>query len=98
MEGYQINKRNFPALRHRFISVGFVMERKTFAGFPATIVLGGTSCVTTLPAPTIAFSPITMFERIVDPEPIEAPRLTTVVSTCQSFSVCSPPSGVVARG
>jgi len=74
------------------------MERKTLAGFPATIVLGGTSRVTTLPAPTMAFSPMTTFERIVDPEPIEAPRLTNVVSTCQSFSVWSPPSEVVARG
>src|SRR5260370_42511626 len=98
MESHQIHKGDFPALRHRFTSVGFVMERKTFAGFPPTLVLGGTSRVTTLPAPTIAFPPITMFERIVDPEPIEAPRFTTAVSPRQSSSVCSPPSGGVARG
>jgi len=29
-----------------------------FAGFPTTIVLSGTSLITTAPAPTIAFSPI----------------------------------------
>jgi len=34
----------------------------------------------------------------VAPEPMEAPRFTTVVSTFQSFSVWSPPSAVVARG
>jgi hypothetical protein len=32
--------------------------RTTLAGFPATIVFAGTSFVTTLPEPTIAFSPI----------------------------------------
>jgi hypothetical protein len=31
------------------------IERKNFAGFPATIALAGTSFVTTAPAPTIAF-------------------------------------------
>src|SRR5215467_10739462 len=98
MEGNQINKRNLSVGCHRFTSCKEGTGRSTFAGLPATIVFGGTSCVTTLPAPTIAFSPMTTLERIVDPEPIEAPRLTTVVSTCQSFSVCSSPSEVVARG
>jgi len=60
------------------------MVRKSLAGLPATIALGGTSLVTTLPAPTIAFSPMTICERMVAPEPIEAPVLTTVFSTFQS--------------
>src|ERR687887_582967 len=72
--------------------------RRTRAGFPATIVFGATFLVTTEPAPTIAFSPITTFDRIVAPEPIEAPFLTKIRSTCQSFSVCRPPLGLVARG
>ncbi len=36
--------------------------------------------------------------RIVEPEPIEAPCFTSVFSTVQSASVCSPPPSVVARG
>src|SRR5271157_6025192 len=71
---------------------------KTFAGTPATIAFLGTSFVTVLPAPTIAFSPIVTRERIVAPEPIEAPFLTTVSSTFQSASVCNWPSALVARG
>ena len=54
--------------------------------------------MTTLPAPTITFSPILMLERIVVPEPMEAPLLMTVRSTFQSASVCSFPSTVMARG
>ena len=38
------------------------------------------------------------FAKMVAPEPIEAPFLTRVVSTFQSFSVCRPPPGAVARG
>jgi hypothetical protein len=49
--------------------------------------------VTTLPAPTMAFSPMLMLERIVAPEPIDAPFLTTVCSTFQSASVCRLPVG-----
>ena len=75
-----------------------VMYRKSLAGLPATMALAGTSRVTTLPAPTMAFSPMTTFERIVDPDPIDAPFLTMVASTFQSFSVCSSPVGVVDRG
>ena len=37
---------------------------RTLAGFPATIVWGGTSLVTTLPAPTSASSPTVTLERI----------------------------------
>ena len=75
-----------------------VTYRNTFAGFPATIAFAGTSFVTTLPAPTIAFSPITTFGRIVEPEPIDARDFTRVFSTFQSCSVCNCPSSVVARG
>src|SRR4029077_8431683 len=68
------------------------------AGLPITTTPSGTSLVTTLPAPTIAFFPITRLERIVAPDPIEAPDFTKVGSTCQSLAVCSAPSEVVARG
>ena len=48
------------------------------AGLPATIAPAGTSFVTTLPAPIIAFSPIVIPQSNVAPEPMEAPRLTSV--------------------
>jgi hypothetical protein len=54
--------------------------------------------VTTLPAPTIAFSPIVTRDKMVDPEPIDAPLRTTVGSTTQSCSVCKFPFAAVARG
>src|SRR5262249_23182168 len=72
--------------------------RRTRAGLPATIVRGGTSRVTTLPAPTIALSPISTPHRIVEPEPIEAPARTTVGTRCQSASVCRVRSALTARG
>src|SRR5258706_442815 len=34
----------------------------------------------------------------VDPDPMDAPRRTTVGTTAQSASVCSSPSAVTARG
>ncbi len=68
------------------------------AGFPATIVFGGTSFVTTLPAPTTAFSPTVIPHRSVALEPMEAPRFTSVGTQTQSSSVCSFPSSVVACG
>ena len=43
-----------------------------FAGFPAAIALSGTSFVTTLPAPTTAFSPIVTPGKITLFEPIQA--------------------------
>ena len=46
----------------------------TLAGFPATIVSGSTSCVTTLSAPTTAFSPTVTPGRMVAPAPIHARR------------------------
>src|SRR5678816_2842700 len=72
--------------------------RKTRAGLPATTAPAGTSFVTTLPAPTVAASPMVTPQRIVAPEPIEAPRLTVVGTHFQSASVCRAPVTLVARG
>jgi hypothetical protein len=58
--------------------------RKTRAGLPATMTSGGTSRVTTLPAPITARAPMVMPQRSVAPEPIEAPRWTRVGSHGQS--------------
>src|SRR4249919_2888118 len=44
-----------------------------FAGTPATTVLGGTSLVTTDPAPIREFSPIVIPHKMVALEPMEAP-------------------------
>src|SRR5215472_8882536 len=60
--------------------------RSTRAGFPATITPAGTSLVTTLPAPTMEFSPIVTLLKMVAPDPMEAPCFTTVFSTFQSAS------------
>ena len=62
------------------------------------MVSGGTSRVTTLPAPTMARAPIVTFERMVAPEPIDAPFFTTVCSTFQSSAVWSSPAAVVDLG
>src|SRR5215510_470887 len=70
-------------------SHGCLRYLSTLAGLPATTAFGGTSFVTTLPAPTNAFSPIVTFDRIVAPDPIEAPLRTSVRSTVQSASVWS---------
>ena len=72
--------------------------RKMRAGLPATITSGGTSLVTTLPAPIMAFSPIVTLLKIVQLEPMEAPLLTSIGSTFQSFSVWRAPFPLVARG
>ena len=47
--------------------------------------------MTTLPAPTMAFSPMVMPPNNVAPEPMEAPRLTSVLWQSQSSSVLSSP-------
>src|ERR1700722_2793792 len=94
----QIQERNLFGKGHYAILDSSVMYRNSLAGFPATMAFAGTSLVTTLPAPTIAFSPIVTFASIVEPDPIEAPFLTTVFSTFQSASVCNWPSAAVARG
>jgi len=72
--------------------------RSILAGLPATIARGGTSFVTTEPAPITEFSPIVIPHKSVAPDPIDAPRLTTVFRHFQSASVWSPPPGLVARG
>src|ERR1700722_11192828 len=92
------NPLNVPISACHAVFDSSVTYRKTLAGFPATIAPAGTSFVTTLPAPTIAFSPIVVLDKIVDPAPIDAPFLMTVRSTFQSASVCSSPPTVVARG
>ena len=63
-----------------------MIDRSTRAGLPATMASAGTSRVTTLPAPTMARSPMVTLERMVAPDPIDAPFLTSVVSTFQSCS------------
>ena len=87
MRRHQVKKRNASIrssssipLRRRLQ----IVTHNSRAGFPATIALAGTSLVTTLPAPTIAFSPIITLDEIVPPDPIEAPLLTSVFSTFQS--------------
>lgn len=70
----------------------------TRAGTPATTAFAGTSFVTTLPAPTTAFSPMVTPHKIVEPVPMLAPFFTTVGMTLQSASVCSCPFSLVARG
>jgi len=47
---------------------------------------------------TDVVSPMVKLARMVAPEPMDAPFLTTVGSTFQSFSVRKVPSGFVARG
>ena len=64
----------------------------TLAGLPATMASGGTSRVTTLPAPIIAFSPTVIPHSSTAPEPMDAPRLTKVGMQDQSASVCNFPS------
>src|SRR5213078_4505739 len=70
----------------------------TLAGLPTTTLYGGTSRVTTLPAPTIAYSPTVIPQSKVALEPIEAPFLTREGMHFQSASVCKRPSASVARG
>ena len=55
------------------------------AGFPATITFGGTSLVTTLPAPTIELSPIVIPGNIIAPEPIQ-----TLFPICIGLGTRSP--------
>ena len=52
------------------------------AGLPATIELSGTSLVTTLPAPTMEFSPTVTLGSIVDAIPIHAFFLMWIGFAC----------------
>src|SRR5439155_26244099 len=72
--------------------------RSSFARLPATTVYGGTSLVTTLPAPTKALSPMVTPQRITAPLPIDAPRHTQVSTTFQSAFASSLPLQVTAPG
>src|SRR4029077_9059807 len=94
----QVEKRHFIRRIHFSYLFSLSMNRRTFAGLPATMAFAGTSLVTTLPAPTMAFSPMVILLSTVEPEPMEAPLRTTVFSTFQSASVCNSPPAVVARG
>src|SRR5215475_8931436 len=98
MRRNQIKKGDFRCAGHFSYFVSEVRYRKTLAGFPATMAFAGTSLVTTLPAPTMAFSPMATLLRMVEPEPIDEPLRTMVFSTFQSASVCSSPEAAVARG
>src|SRR4029434_8136720 len=98
MGSNEIEKGNLIGLRHCDTGFSSEINRRIFAGLPATMLFAGTSLVTTLPAPTIAFSPMETLLRIVEPDPIDAPFRTKVFSTVQSASVCSSPDSAVARG
>src|SRR5438128_11350954 len=98
MRSHEVHQGNLRVGDHRAALRSSATDRSRRAGYPATITLAGTSRVTTLPAPIRAFSPIVRLARMVAPEPIDAPFLTRVGSTVQSFSVCSSPLGEVARG
>src|SRR5271169_4742097 len=94
----EVEERNLCLVCHWVASFFSETNRRNFAGLPATMTFAGTSFVTTLPAPTIALSPMVTLLKIVDPEPIDAPLRTIVFSTFQSASVLRSPSTVVARG
>ena len=63
--------------------------------YPRRSRAGGTSFVTTLPAPIIAPSPTVIPQSKTAPEPMDTPRLTSVGMHCQSASVCNWPSSLV---
>src|SRR5262245_44363442 len=67
-------------------------DLKARAGLPATTPPGGTSFVTTAPAPTSAPSPIVTPHRMTAPLPIDARRPTHVGTTVHSVSVLGLPS------
>lgn len=69
----------FPGLYGVTINYSFVAFPIFLAGFPNHNSPDGTSLVTTLPAPIIAFSPIVIPASNVAFAPIEAPRFTTVL-------------------
>ena len=62
------------------------------------MVFVGTSFVTTLPAPMMAFSPTVTPQSNDVVDPIEAPFLIKVGIISQSSSVCNFPSEAVERG
>ena len=59
VRSHQIEKRNIGSCHSLHPpETRFDDTAETCAGFPATMALAGTSLVTTLPAPTMAFSPM----------------------------------------
>lgn len=62
--------RSFPGSGTCYLRMG----RMTRAGLPATMVSAGTSCVTTEPAPTMAFSPMVTPGSTTEQAPIQALR------------------------
>src|SRR6185503_14339523 len=60
-------------------------SRRTRAGLPTTSMRGGTSFVTTAPAPTNASSPISTPGHRIAPPPTRAPRLIVgpLISSCR---------------
>ena len=67
------NNLNYKAYYYHYLII-FI----NFAGLPTHNSPVGTSLVTTLPAPIIAFSPMVMPHNTVHPAPIVAPRFTKV--------------------
>src|SRR3989344_2046314 len=63
---------------------------KYFAGEPNTIVNGGTSLVTTDPAPTTASLPIVISGRIIEFNPTLAPDLIVTPFLCLNLSSVLP--------
>src|SRR3954467_10061495 len=82
--------------RSVYFSCSIFLTRR--AGLPATMVLGATSLVTTLPAPMMAFSPTVIPQSKVAPEPIAARFLIRVGTHSQSLADFMFPSGGVERG
>ena len=70
------------ALRSCYATRCWLISRMSRAGTPATTECGGTSEVTTAPAPMIAPSPIVNPHNIVAPLPIDARLRTSVGITC----------------
>ncbi len=78
-----------PVVKRTAVSDGFVRPRQVRgarAGTPRTIAPGGTSRVTTAPAPTSAPAPTRTPPSTTAPDPIDAPRSTTVSRRSQSAS------------
>src|SRR5438876_2903368 len=92
MHRAEIGKRNLHRDRR------FAFGGRARAGIPATTARGGTSLVTTAPAPTIAPSPIVTPGMMTAAVPMAARRRTSVASRAQSTSAFRLPLSVVGAG
>ena len=85
--------------RHSALPESVATRRSTRAGLPATMASAGTSRVTTLPAPTMARSPMTTFDENgrarSDRRALSSPASSRPSSRLPS---AARPSAVVARG